>query len=351
MLEPVFFMTAGASLYGGVHHLYRGARSRNGYPHILHAVLFLLLAGFALSDTGHGFIHSAAEFSFFSKLSVSLGLLLFAILPWFITLLLDRRATIIPALISFVWIALLLVNITSPYSLMYRLAAEAPFETVSNPIWHLVEISMLATLVYAMSLCIKHIQANKNTATTIPLAGLLLLLGTTVYDSMVYAGLLQTSYLAPIGFLLFLATAGLCWRKTPVASNHSEQGETNHYQLTMNFNDSPAREQEVATDIPDEAEIPVTQLTHQPVAQQAIEQSPAKPPTLRIDNPMVDRVSDGLVDIAVDASLMLKQLDEGELDTKELKELGRKLRKQAIETRRITHRMLRTEGYGQKTDS
>ena len=351
MAEAILFITTGAALYGGVHHLYHGARNPGGYPHVIHAVMFLLLAGFALAGTTTSLVHSATEFSLYSKLSVSSGLLIYALLPWFITLLLQQRAGVATALISAAWAALLLINITSPYSLLFRQVTEVPFETAANPIWHLVEISMLATLVYGIFLCTRQFQAQDKTVPAIPLAGLLLLTGTTIYDALVYAGLVQTSYLAPMGFLLFLASAGLCWRKTTVVSNHSGQAEAKHYQLTMNFNESPAREQEVAADIPADAETPVTRLTHQPVAQQVIEQSPATPPPLRIDNPMVDRVSDGLVDIAVDASLMLKQLDEGELDTKELKELGRKLRKQAIETRRITHKMLRTEGFGQKADS
>ncbi|TCK18131.1 hypothetical protein DFR30_1394 [Thiogranum longum] len=358
MIEPVLFMTCGAALYGGMHHLYQGAKNPGGYPHVLHAVLFLLLAGFALSDTSRSLVHSAEELSLYSKLSVSLGLLLFATLPWFIILILKQRASVLPALVSFAWGALLLINIASPYSLLFRqvtetravLASGQPsiaFTTAANPIWHLVEIAMLGTLVYAMYLCARQFRTHGKSVPAIPLAGLLLLFGTTAYDSLVYAGLVHTAYLAPLGFLLFLASAGLCWRPATEPGTRQTSSDTNHYQLTMNFNDSPAERREVPVDIPAEAEVSATQLTRQPIVQPAIDEPPATPP-LHINNPMVDRVSDGLVDIAVDASLMLKRLDEGEIDTMELKELGRKLRKQAIETRRVTHRMLRTERFGQK---
>ena len=64
---------------------------------------------------------------------------------------------------------------------------------------------------------------------------------------------------------------------------------------------------------------------------------------VRIDNPTVDKVSDGLVDIAVHATLILKRLQRGDLDPQELEELSRKVRARAIETRRITNQMLRAE--------
>jgi hypothetical protein len=363
MIEPILFMATGAALYGSVHHLYHGAQHRSGYPHVMHAMMFLLLAGFTLSGTSSGFVHSLTEFSLFSKLSVTLGILLFATLPWFITLLLQQRAGIVPALITFVWSTLLLLNIASPYSLLYQdvmMSNAIPdaglpsvtFQTIASPVWHLIEISMLGTLAYALYLCLKHYQGHGKKVAAAPVAGLLLLLTTTVYDFLVYADLIHSTYLAPLGFLLFLAAAGAGWRSEPDRTDQRGLEDANHYQLTLNFNQVPDQHlQKVPTDIASDTETTVTQLTHQPIEQKDIADAPAPPPPLRVDNPVVDRVSDSLVDIAVDAGLILKRLEKGDIDTVELRELGRKVRNQAIETRRLTHRMLRTEQFGQTTVS
>lgn len=358
MIEPVLFITAGAALYGGVHHLYHGIPGRTGHLQIIHAVMFLLLAGFALSGTSAGLAHSLAEFSWFSKLPVSLGILLFATLPWFIVLLLQQRSRLLPALLTLAWSALLLINIASPYSLLYQdvslvntaLSSGQPsvaFHATANPAWHLVEITMLSTLFYSMYLCAKQYHSAGKSLPIALITGLLLLLCTTLFDFFVYAGLVHSAYLAPMGFLLFLVAAALHRQSVAAVVDQQTPDDANRYQITLNFNQEPEQPPQARqrhADIPAETEVEVTevaevaQLAHQHVEAPVV-------PSICIDNTTVDRVSDGLVDIAVDATLMLKRLEQGDIDARELKELGRKVRTRAIETRRITHRILRSQQF------
>ncbi len=346
MIEPVLFITAGAALYGGVSNLYRGATTRSGRPYILHAVMFFLLAGFALSGTVAGRVNSLTEFAWFVKLSVSLGMLLFAGLPWFIAQLLHQHTRVLPALLTLAWGILLMINIASPYSLLYQdvstthavLESGQPsfdFTAESNPAWQLVELAMLGTLLYAMYLCVKPFHRTAKQLPVAPATGLVLLLCTTIFDFFVYAGLAHSAYLAPMGFLLFLVAAALHRQPEPVVVDQPEQTDSDRYQITLNFNPAheekpPAKDIEVAA----ETEADIAQLSHQRV-------EPAAAPSVHIDNPTVNEVSDSLVDIAVDATLILKRLEQGNIDPEELTNLGRKVRTRAIETRRITHRMMR----------
>ena len=308
--------------------------------------MFFLLAGFALSGTVAGRVNSLMEFSWFVKLSVSLGMLLFAGLPWFISQLLRQHARVLPALLTLAWGTLLMINIASPYSLLYQAVGTTSavpgsgqpsfdFNAISNPAWQLVEVAMLCTLFYAMYLCVKQFHGVAKQLPVAPATGLILLLCTTIFDFFVYAGLAHSAYLAPMGFLLFLVAATLHRQPAPAAIDQPVQTDSDRYQITLNFN--PTQEEKpLAKDIEvaAETETDIAQLSHQRV-------EPAATPPIHIDNPTVNEVSDSLVDIAVDATLMLKRLEQGNIDAEELTNLGRKVRTRAIETRRITHRMMR----------
>jgi hypothetical protein len=351
MIDSVLYMITGAAFYGGAHHLYQGVHNRAGHPHVLHAVMFLLLAQFALFSASTSTVNSLAELAQFSKLSVSFGMLLFATLPWFIARLLQQRSNELMTLLTSVWSALLIINIASPYGLLHK-----DISTV-NPAWHLVEITMLGTLAYSIYLFLQQYRNAGKIVAPAPAAGLFLLLCTTIFDFFVHAGLIQSAYLAPMGFMLFLIATGLQRQSTPATAIPETPEDASRYQVTLNFNQAPMHDlmttpTGIATDTDQVVEtFPETAETvpESPPArlQQDVVETPAVPP-FRIDNPTVDLVSDSLVDIAVHATLILKRLEQGEFNALELKELGHKVRTQAIETRRITHQMLREQEPGRK---
>ncbi len=356
-------MLTGAAIYGGAHHLYHGVHNRAGHPHVIHAVMFFLLAGFALFSAGASTAHSAAELSLSGKLSVSLGILLFATLPWFVALLLKQRAGALPVVLTYVWGAFLLINIASPHSLLYQditalnqiQPSGQPYvalHTAANPVWHLVEIAMLSTLICSMYLCLKQYRKAGKDMVIAPAAGLVLLLCTTLFDFFVHASLIHSAYLAPMGFLLFLITASLHRQPLPDVAKQQAREDTSPYQVMLNFNQAPVQApvqdlQTVSTDMPADTNKEVTQPARleRNLVEDTVESQ------IRIDNPTVDRVSDGLVDIAVHATMILKRLEHKKLNAVELEELSRKVRTQAIETRRITYQMLRRKDFGCKSET
>ena len=411
MFEYVLFTVTGAALYGGTHHLYRGIQNRSGHPHAIHAAMYFLLAGFALIGASTNAIHSVAELSVFSKISVSLGILLFAALPWFIAILLQQHTRTLPALLTCAWGILLLVNIASPYSLLYQNItafkdalpsgqSSVAILTDPNPAWHLAEVAMLSTLIFSMYLCVQQYRKTRDTIVVAPVAGLLLLLCTTLFDFFVHANLIYSAYLAPMGFLLFLVAVNLYRKPVQPETRQQAPEDKSRYQLTLNFNQAPVhnwqtvstgKSMDTSVDTSETAATVETVETVEKLAHQqtetprpffktaefephaefteavetdskAAEMSPEPPPVepqqdamespelvqLDIENPAVDLVSDGLVDIAVRATLIMKRLEHGDLNARELRELSRKIRTQAIETRRITYQMLRTKHFESK---
>ncbi len=381
MFESALLIVSGVALYGGVHQLQLGIRQPDGHPHVIHALMFFLLGGFAIAGVVTAAAQSVAMLSSYGKLTVSLGILLWAALPWFVALYLQHKNLVVPALLTALWSMLLLLNLGSPHSLLYQdiqalnqtLSSGQPFSglhTSPSAWWWLVESSTFFTLGFAFHVIYRHYRNKKEWALIVG-TGLLILLCTALADFLVNAGIIESPYLTPMGFLLFLLIPSFLMRRRAAPGTPAPERVRNSYRLAVDSDrtHTPERkrpaEQLRTLEISDQPtppgfsfmEMPLNNSALQPVTLEPDQSStPAgKPPASNneseyhqpvpawIDQSTVGEISDSLVDIAVHATMILNRLESEHMDPEELQALSRQVRARAIETRRITHRILREE--------
>ncbi|MDT8386855.1 MAG: hypothetical protein RQ736_05035 [Thiogranum sp.] len=381
MFESALLIASGVALYGGIHQLQLGIRQSDGHPHAIHALMFFLLSGFAIAGAVTATAQSVTMLSSYGKLAVSLGILLWAALPWFLVLYIQHKNLVVPALLTALWSMLLLLNLGSPHSLLYReihtfnQAGSSGqlfigLQTSTSAWWWLVELSTFFTLIFAFYVIYQHYRDKKESA-LIAGTGLLILLCTALTDSLVNAGLIESPYLTPMGFLLFLLIPGFLMKKSPMPASPAPERVRNSYRLAVDSDWTPTSgskrpaEQLRTLKITDQPappafsfmEVPSNKSAMQPVTLEPDQSStPADEPPHAdnetefhqpipawIDQSTVGEVSDSLVDIAVHATMILNRLEAGDMDPEELRALSEKVRTRAIETRRITHRILRDE--------
>jgi hypothetical protein len=397
MVESALYVLAGLALYGGAHQLYLGARRTPDHTHVIHAVMYLLLCAFAVTCALGYQAPSVAALIATGKASVSAGLLLWGVLAWFVAAYSGFRPRLLLAALSVVWSLLLIGNIGAPFSLFYSdvtpLNQTLPsgqvqlgLHTRPSPWWTVVQIAMLGSLLFSLYASFRLYRCDEKRAALALGSGLLVLLGASVSDSLVSAGQLQSAFLAPFGFLALLVATSACPGLRAARRVSRVDEPPTSYNMTFHLNQPPrprspafaqAPLQEApGVDIgrPTQAEIthddrpsrfvfssPETpdrvarntgstatdEVTEAVVGEANTEQDrqPTEPPPAATTGPRLDEsalaeVSDNLIDIAVCATMAMNRFKRGGADPETMEALFRKVRAQAISTRRIASRML-----------
>ena len=380
MAEAALYILAGLTLYAGGHHLYTGMVRTSAYPHWQLGGLYLLLAGFALTS-GMTFQSPTLETLLpTGKLDISFGLILWTAMVWHVAFRTGYKPLIMLDLITAAWAILLVRNLMAPNSLLYAdvtpvertlLSREtlAFYYTSVSPWWSAVELAMLGSLVFCFYACYRQYRRGQQTLALVTATGLGLLGLVTLHDHLVTTQVIRAEYLAPYGFLLFLLPASLFpllirWRqqraqkKTPPiynlpympdqASFHTDVSqlgaplkfgtERKHRRPAVAESAAAAFAVNVASSDINKRGAGAARPAPGPTT--AVPAEPDEPAAPAINTLLLHTVTDNLIDIAVFATMALNRFKRGDADPQTLEALCKKIRTQAIKTRRLTHQLV-----------
>jgi len=391
MIQAVLYILSGVALYGGAHHLQLGASRTPGHPHVMHGIMYLLLASFALTSALTYEVESISAWLLLGKVTITIGLTLWATLAWFVAAYTHFKPRLLLAGLTALWTIHLIGNLASPFSLLYSDIAlvkqtlpsgteQAVWHTSFNPWWTAVEFTILISLGYTLYASYKLFQHEGRHAALALGSGLAVLLGTSLTDFLTHAQVVQLAYLAPFGFLVFLLVSSLY---PNLQRQHRQQPPESaaSYNMTFNLNPPAAAgapvpqrviEEEPAIEITHSASAAPFTLESEPLkervtprseqvtvpeqeetaemgaAESAEEPAIAKVPSAALltveptlDQETLHHVSDNLIDIAVYATMAINRFKRGETDPEVVEALCKKVRTQAIKTRRIANQLSR----------
>jgi hypothetical protein len=398
MIEAALYILIGVALYGGTRQLRLAAQRSVGHPHVLHGVMYFLLAAYALAAVLSYQTPAFATLLALGKLSVAFGILLWMALSWFIAAYTASQARLTLGMLSAAWAVLLIINIGAPFSLLYSditpISQALPsgqtrvtWQTSFSAWWTVAELLMLATLTYAAHASYRLFRGAEGRAAVALACGLLVLAVTVIADSLKFLELLQSAYLAPFGFLVLLLACSL-YPALPGSRRSSLPAQrAPGYSLTLNLH-PPAEQPQIQLSSatlqrapalqPAQAGRPGPALERLPasagfaprldlrsdvlaarrqVTPETREQSPAEPPLPAaaagprefpaeaadgaVDEAMISLISDNLIDIAVNAALLSKRCRAGGVEPSTVEELCDRIRSRASATRRIANQLRR----------
>jgi len=382
MIEAALYILTGITLYAGAHHLLAGADRSAGRHSVSLGVMFLLLAGFALTSALTYQSHSFATLLPAGKSAIALGILLWISLIWFVAYRTAYRPLILLDVLTAAWIIFLIRNGLSKNSLLY--ADSAPLaQTLPNgqvmllqpaisSWWITLELTMLASLLYALYASYRLYITGKQQPALALGGGLTLLLLAGISDHLVNSGVTHIVYLAPFGFAGFLLVNSLYPRLAARMGQRTEKDSAVIYNLTFNpqqatfhsdvadlkipmreghtLHVKPHRQPKHVTDTPhlystneDAEDVPVADTLTTPDKVPVVDEPTDKPP-VSINSPAVNpdqgtlnTISDNLIDIAVFATMVINRIKRGDADPDTLEMLCKKVRTQAIKTRRLAN--------------
>jgi hypothetical protein len=347
MYQTLLYMLSGVACYGGVHQLYLAARRPVGdHPHLLHGIMYLLLAVLAVCAAEAGSSTGFTSAVGYSRVSVGLLLSLWMLLGWFIARCAGIRAPLLQGLLGVPWALLLTANFGAPFTLQYAdltpVTQALPdghtrlhWLTQPNPWWAAAQAAMLAVLVWGAYAAYRARRINGTAATLALAAGLLLLSAATLGQLVAAPGWLQAPNPAPFGFLMLLLACALfpCTgghRPAPVVRPLALE----HRPPSAGFAASlqvPAERLPISATV-DQAtrrEPLVPRTSGREVSAQAETAAPAGDESAR------RLPSQHLIDIAVQATLLLRRAERGALEAGSVEKLARRIRARALATRHI----------------
>ena len=359
MIEAVLYLVAGISLYGGSRQLYIGSVQTTDHPHVLHGLMYLLLAGFAIGNASAVSSTELAAQVTLDKLTICLGILLWVLFTWFVTA--YTRVTLYPALalLTALWALLLMVNFGSPSGLLYTEAGQ--FEAVSSW-WLMVEMAILLTLFYALCMNLLYARDGAKENSVALSTGLVILTTTALFDFFVSAQLVQSAYLTPFGFLGFLISSNLYPVSGKVLLDQAAQSP--HMQAdghpsviqqapmkTITREPAPS-----AQAIPPQIE---PEKIYYPVS--IVPASTEKPAPIEKPNTEIAELtrphegipvaaklelialSDQLTDIAVHTKMIQNRCQSDDVDLQSMRALCKKVREEALLAHRLANRLSRPD--------
>ncbi len=373
MLTATLYIVTGLTLYAGGHHLFLAGNRATRSANLQLGLMYLLLAGFALASALAYQPPSLDSLVPAGKAAISLGIFLWLALVWFIALRTNCRPMLLLDLITGVWLIFLIRNLGSPNSLMYTGSGPVnPMLHASiSPWWTAVGITMLVSIGFATYAAYRLYRNGERGPAKILMGSLSLLGIVTLYDYLVSLEVVRTAYLAPFGFLGFLAINSLtplvgAWRKqrkpkpAPMIYSLSFKPDRASFHTDVSQLRTPLAPVTRAStgSLPVEAHEHIEDVdpapgaaTEIPADEQELDEAtrPAEPPI--VDQSTLNTITDDLIDIAVYATMALNRFKRGNADPATLESLCKKIRIRAIKTRRLANQLSRPDkvGYDEST--
>ena len=375
MVETAFYVLTGSILYAGAHHLFLGTTRARTQPHAQLAAMCLLLAGFVLASALTYQSQEAGAQIQLARFSMSLGILLWIALIWYVAFYTRSRPLLLLDLLTAAWVIFLIRNTSSQHGLLYADIAPTEYASVSSW-WTAVNFTMLASLLFSFYAGLRMFRRGDKQAALVLVCGLSFVVAASLAGHLLNTRVVHTLYLAPFGFIGFLLANSLyCillgYRKrrksfqAPIIYNLTFNPERASFDSMLSDLQPPVPpvgEPEVAVTPPlgsaavaDRETSPSS--TFLPGGQGESPSGERRPPgregakeTPRQETPTpiskrgqssLNTVSDNLIDIAVYATMALNRFKRGNADPQVLEMLCKKIRTKAIKTRRMANSLSR----------
>jgi hypothetical protein len=375
MLEAALYILTGLALYAGAHHLYLGIRhSSDARRHLPQAAGYVLVSGLSLACALNLASGTPIGPPSAGQLELGLALGLWTALVWYVAVRCAFLPLIFLDLLTSAWLILLIHNAATPEGLLSPGAEPAsgsatagtPAEMslhAAGPWWSGLEMTVLVSLLFCAYACLRAWRRGDRAVALPTASGLGLLALVSLHDHFVAAGTIDYGFMMPFGFALFLLPASLF----PLLVGRRRATGPQTQADILSYLPGPASFHSDVADLrsppqPDNRisqpgkKVPAgTWSAASPVVINAVRVdaannngSPGQPPAplsrprAGIPAPALDRrkltiVTDNLIDIAVYATMALNRFKSGQADPRTLEALCRRIRSQAINTRRLAH--------------
>lgn len=319
MVVSALYLLAGCAFFGGALQTQQSVTTsgRRAAVHALLATMWLTLGILAFANStymGHSGPDGFISYETLIRITLACQFLLWAELIWVVVIITHIQLTLIPIVLSGVWLFLLIVSIRIPLELFIstlpQLSQGMATGTV-NSWWFNIYIVILATFIYCQFACYQFYNSGHRTISRILAAALILLLETTVYDLLVTLRFIHSPSITVFGFfilLLLLSFYYLPGKKYsgPVSTTSGNKAVT------------PEPEPITAKPfIPDD---------HPPLSDESMRS-----------------ISKALMAIDLYAGMGLRRLRRGATDVEKLTALFRKVQTEASNARSITGQLTRLE--------
>ncbi len=383
MLEATLFVLAGTLLYAGAHHLYLGVARTATDRHLQIGAMYLLLAGFTMTSA---LFHQSQDFStqlYSARLSMSVEIMLWGVLIWYVAFYTNCKPLLLLDVLTAAWLILLIENVTAANGLLsagtmqfawHPGEAVTGSESAAKSWWIAIKYVTLASLLFCFYASFRMLRCGERRAALILAGGLLILAAAALTGHLLDSLANHSLTLTPLGFFGFLLANSLYVmildnrqrRKASVAPpvqglpSNTERTTFKPHLLSPQVSadqqsaalvaqpaETAAERQPAVTPSPaglasdDGAEV-VRVRAHKLAWSQsaAVEETPAAI-ARRVEAYSLITVSDNLMDIAVYATLARNRLERGDADPQHLRALSEKIRRKAIDTRRMANKLSR----------
>ncbi len=325
MVVSALYLLAGCAFFGGALQTQQSVTTsgRRSAIHALLAVMWLTLGILAFANSSY--MSNAGPDGFISyealiRITLACQFLLWAQLIWLVVIITHTQLTLIPIVLSGVWLFLLIVSIRIPLELFISTLPQLSQSRASGDInnwWFNIYVVILATFIYCQFAGYQFYNSGQRAISRILAGSLILLLETTVYDLLVTMRLIHSPTITVFGFLVLL--------------------------ILLSFYYLPVKEDSNAGVIQDAEESPVRAETGPSIVTPRIED--AYPP---LASESIRTLSQNLMAIDLYAGMGLRRLRRGATETEKLSALFRKVQSEASNGRSITEQFPPEKKQGKK---
>ena len=209
MVVSALYLLAGCAFFGGALQTQQSvaASGRRSVVHALLAGMWWVLGLLALANSifiSHSGSDGLLSYETLIRYTLIGQFLLWFLLIWLVVTLTHVQLTLIPTVLSGVWLFLLIVSIRIPLELFIANLPQHSSATVpgaTNNWWLNIYIVILATFIYCQFACYQLYMSGYRNLSRIIAGGLILLLETSIYDFMVTINLIHSPTITVFGFL------------------------------------------------------------------------------------------------------------------------------------------------------
>lgn len=327
MVVSALYLLAGCAFFGGAQQ-FQLSMSASGRRAVVHGLLFVMWLALALLALGNALYisHSGPSgmlsYEFLIRFTLAAQFSLWMLLIWLVVAITGVHTTLIPVVLSGVWVFLTFISIRLPLELFIATLPQQSSGAVSGPIngwWVSIYFIILVTFGYTQYAVFQYFSHGQRSLSRLLAGSLILLLETSIYDLLVTLRLIHSPTITVFGFLavllaisFYLLMAELRENRAPVTTDSKRPGQ-------------------VATGIKKPP------LIQQPETRATELQAPVRAG--------LDQLDKTLTAIDLYAGMGIRRLRRGVFDAEKLATLFRKVQSEAGSCRSITARLT-----GKKTD-
>ncbi|MEE9493982.1 MAG: hypothetical protein V3W04_11455 [Gammaproteobacteria bacterium] len=234
MIAPALYVFAGCALCGGIQQIHLSIMLTGG-----RSVSRLLLAGMwftvAILAIAGSMAFSGQYPQITTRIIASTQFLLWPMLIWLMIVLTNSRISVIPIVLTGIWLFLLLVSFQAPIENLYIALPKSPLNTNSgiNEWWYAAYFAIMLTIFFCLLICYRFYYHGDKQASRVLTGLLVLLLETSIFDLLVMLRLIESPTVTVFGFFIFLAI--LSYYLSPRLQSENERaGDPGTHEQALN---------------------------------------------------------------------------------------------------------------------